>query len=58
MAIAPGHEDINDHDRQRDDGLFATAVGRERRRERDRGHPLAAPGTPDRLDPDVLGEAE
>jgi len=28
MVIAPGHEDINDHDRLRDDSLFALAVSR------------------------------
>jgi len=34
------------------------AVGRDRRRERDRGHPLATPSTPDRLEFGVPGEAE
>jgi len=64
MAIAQGHEDLNDHDLLRDDPLFALAVGREditgsdRPRERDRGHPLAGSCTLNRLELGVPGEAE
>ena len=57
MGIAPGHGDINDHDIPPGDSVPALAVGRDdvtgdgRRRESDRGAPLAGSGTPDRLGP-------
>ena len=45
FALALGYEDINDHDRLRDDSLLALdgpdLTGQSRRRERDRGHALA-----------------
>ena len=53
---ALGYEDLNDHDFLRDDALFAVATGKEdptgerRRRERDRGHALAAHSTLNRLE--------
>ncbi len=56
MAIALGYEDVNDHDRLRDDSVLALAVGRDditgadRPRERDRGHPLAGSSTLNRLE--------
>ena len=46
-CVVPGYEDLNDHDKLRDDSLLALAVGRadltgeNRVRERDQGHPLA-----------------
>jgi len=51
-----GYEDLNDHDSLRDDALFAVGVGKkdptgnDRRRKRDRGHPLAAHATLNRLE--------
>ena len=57
MGIALGHGDINDHDIPPGDGVPALALGRDdvtgdgRRRESDRGAPLAGSSTPDRLGP-------
>ena len=56
FALALGYEDLNDHDRLRDDPALALACGvddveGERRvRERDRGHALAASSTLNRLE--------
>ena len=58
MALALGYEDINDHDRFRDDTALALALasgcadvtGAGRVRERDRGHALAASSTLNRLE--------
>jgi len=56
MALAVGYEDLNDHDTLRDDVALAVAagkadvVGAQRERERDRGHPLAASSTLNRLE--------
>ena len=56
FALALGYEDINDHDRLRDDSLLALALdgpdltGQSRRRERDRGHALAGSSTLNRLE--------
>ena len=56
-----GYEDLNDHDKLRDDSLLALAVGRtdltgeNRVRERDRGHPLAR--ILNRLEPGVPSAA-
>ena len=56
FGLALGYEDVADHDRLRDDSLLALAVGRDdvtgasRARERDRGHPLAASSTLNRLE--------
>jgi len=53
---ALGYEDLNDHDRLRDDALLALAVGKpdllgaERRQARDRGHALAGRSTLNRLE--------
>ena len=53
---ALGYEDLNDHDRLRDDALLALAVGKpdllgaERRQTRDRGHALAGRSTLNRLE--------
>ena len=47
LGLAAGYEDLNDHDRLRDDSALALAsrcadvTGEQRLRERDRGHPLA-----------------
>ena len=55
-ALALGYEDLNDHHRLRDDSLMALLLGKEdlsgerRRRERDRGHPLASASTLNRLE--------
>ena len=55
-GLALGYEDLNDHDRLRDDSLVALALGREdvtgewRARERDRGHALAGSSTLNRLE--------
>ena len=64
MGIALGYEDINDHDRLRDDSALALAVGcddltgDDRARERDRGHPLAGSSTLNRLELGTPEEAE
>lgn len=56
MALALGYEDINDHDRLRDDTALAVAsgcvdvTGSGRLRERDRGHALASSSTLNRLE--------
>ena len=61
LALAAGYEDINDHDRLRDDGALALATGcadvtgEHCVRERDRGHALAGSSTLNRLE---LGEPE
>jgi hypothetical protein len=53
---ALGYEDLNDHDRLRDDALLALAVGKPdllgaaRRQARDRGHALAGRSTLNRLE--------
>ena len=63
FALALGYEDLNDHDRLRDDPALALACGNddvegERRvRERDRGHVLAASSTLNRLELSRPGEA-
>jgi len=56
LGIALGYEDLCDHDRLRDDALFALAagkrdlVGARRLRARDRGHALAGKSTLQRLE--------
>ena len=63
FGLALGYEDLNDHDRLRDDPALALACGiddveGERRvRERDRGHVLAASSTLNRLELSRPGEA-
>lgn len=55
-AVALGYEDVNDHDELRRDPLVATLVGkvdptgRSRRREADKGSPLAGKSTINRLE--------
>src|SRR3954471_1030769 len=55
-GLALGYEDLNDHDDLRRDPLLATVVGKgdptgkARRRERDRGKPLAGKSTLNRLE--------
>ena len=55
-ALALGYEDLNDHDELRRDPLLALLVGKsdlagqQRRRERDRGQPLAGKSTLNRLE--------
>src|SRR3954452_1053334 len=55
-GLALGYEDLNDHDDLRTDPLLATVVGKDdpsgktRRRQRDRGKPLAGKGTLNRLE--------
>lgn len=55
-ALALGYEDVNDHDELRRDPLLATLVGKtdptgqSRRREGDRGNPLAGKSTINRLE--------
>ena len=62
FALALGYEDINDHDRLRDDSLLALdgpdLTGQSRRRERDRGHALAGSSTLNRLELGTLLEAD
>ena len=61
LGLAIGYEDLNDHDRLRDDSALALASGcadvsgEQRVRERDRGHALAGSSTLNRLE---LGEPE
>jgi hypothetical protein len=64
-AVALGYEDVNDHDELRRDPLLATLVGKadltgqSRRREADRGNPLAGKSTINRLelaDPQTAAE--
>jgi hypothetical protein len=56
LGLAAGYEDLNDHDTLRDDVAFAVAVGKRditgasREHARDRGHPLAASSTLNRLE--------
>ena len=56
LAQAQGYEDLNDHDRLRDDPLLALAAGKgdltgaDRPRTRDRGHALAGSSTLNRLE--------
>jgi len=56
FGIALGHEDLNDHDRLRSDGLLALLAGKadptgaDRSRARDRGFPLASSSTLNRLE--------
>ena len=56
LGIICGYEDLNDHERLRDDSLLALAVGKadvtgeHRKRERDRGHALAGKSTLNRLE--------
>ncbi len=56
LALAQGYEDLNDHDRLRDDALLAAAAGKTdplgqgRRQERDRGHPGASRSTLNRME--------
>lgn len=56
FGLAAGYEDLNDHDTLRDDVAFSVAVGKadvlgeRRERKRDRGHPLAASSTLNRLE--------
>jgi hypothetical protein len=56
LAQAQGYEDLNDHDRLRDDPLLALAAGKRdlvgagRPRARDRGHALAGRSTLNRLE--------
>ncbi len=56
LGIICGYEDLNDHERLRDDALLALAVGKtdvtgeDRKRERDRGHALAGKSTLNRLE--------
>lgn len=60
-VLALRYEDLNDHDRLRDNSVLALSLGREdvkgeaRGRERDRGHPLVGSSTLNRLE---LGEPE
>ena len=64
FALALGYEDINDHDRLRDDSLLALALdgpdltGQSRRRKRDRGHALAGSSTLNRLELGTPQEAD
>ena len=61
-ALALGYEDLNDHDELRRDPLLALLVGKsdvggqQRRRERDRGQPLAGKSTLNRLERTTDGE--
>ena len=56
LGIICGYEDLNDHDRLRDDSLLALAVGKAdvtgatRKRRRDQGHALAGKSTLNRLE--------
>ena len=66
LGIICGYEDLNDHERLRDDALLALAVGKDdvtgatRKRQRDQGHALAGKSTLNRLElaAAVVGEAE
>ena len=59
-----GFEDLNDHDRLRDDPILCLAVGCEdiegveRVRDRDKGHPLASSKTLNRRELSVEGTAD
>jgi len=56
FALAHGHEDLNDHDTLRHDPLLATLVGKadpmglDRKRDADKGKPLAGAATLNRLE--------
>jgi len=56
MGLCLGYEDLNDHDELRKDILFATLAGRDdplgqsRKRQRDKGKPLAGRSTLNRLE--------
>jgi hypothetical protein len=56
FGIGCGYEDLNDHAALRDDPLMAAVVGkadplgRDRREQKDKGHPLASPSTLNRLE--------
>jgi len=56
LGLCLGYEDLNDHDTLRGDALLAAAFGRpdptgsDRRREQDRGNPLAGKSTLNRLE--------
>lgn len=56
FGLALGYEDLNDHDRLRFDSLLATVVGKkdpegkDRKREEDKGKPLATSSTLNRLE--------
>src|SRR3954471_24686433 len=60
-GLALGYEDLNDHDDLRTDPLLATVVGKgdpsgkSRRRQRDRGKPLAGKSTLNRLELTPVG---
>jgi hypothetical protein len=63
-ALAPGYEDLNDHDTLRRDPLLATLAGRtdpsgeSRKRERDRGSAMAGKSTMNRMENGpVFGDA-
>jgi hypothetical protein len=62
-GLAPGYEDLNDHDVLRKDSVLALLVGKHdltgeaRVREQDRGNPLAASSTLDRLQLSTPGAA-
>lgn len=64
MALALGHEDLNDHDELRLDPLLALVVGRkdprgeDRVRKQDRGKALAGKSTLNRMELSVPGEAK
>jgi hypothetical protein len=61
MGIAPGDEDLNDHERLRHDPLFARLAGRrdltgmDRRDAKDKGVPLAGKSTLNRLERTPVG---
>ena len=61
-GLALGYEDLNDHDELRSDPLLALLAGKsdvggqQRRRERDRGQPLAGKSTLNRLERTTDGE--
>ena len=62
FGLTLGYEDLNDHDRVRDDSVLALeredVTGAARARERDRGHPLAGSSTLNRLELGTPDEAE
>ncbi|MEO1603482.1 MAG: IS1380 family transposase [Pseudomonadota bacterium] len=64
LGIACGYEDLNDHDHLRSDPAFAVAVGRrdvdgrDRKRARDKGCPLAGHATLNRIETAPPVEAE
>ncbi len=64
FGLCMGYEDLNDHDRLRDDPILCLALGCEdiegveRVRDRDKGHALASSETLNRLELSVEGTAE